>query len=177
LRTVLVALIAMLVLVACGGSDTTDDVTTPDPVTEDTAEDGEIVTEATTSTTQSSDDEAPADSSDVGTASVTIGDQTFEFTENTFCTGSVFHFHMPGNTQAAVSITTPPPGVEVDLPDSPGWIADSERTGAEESSVDSFTIEGGESEEGTPYLMSGTATFYNSNEGLVEGSFEASCAG
>lgn len=169
------ALIGVLAATACGGGDSTQDETTTSPAVEDTVDESGSDPGTATTQTQEGGEADQAAGPEAGTATVTIGDETLEFTEQGFCTGSVLTFNMPGNTQFSVSIVFPPPAVEVNDPDGPDWIADSERTGFEESSVDSFTSEGGPLEGGTPIRVSGTATFTDGTD-LVDGSFEAMCS-
>lgn len=155
---------AMMLIAACGGSGVGTDsngVTTtgagPDVANGEAAAD-------------------TATGSDATAATVTIGDDTYEFSGVSMScnTGNVI-IRMADDDSSLVVIQSSPDLVEVTLPGGAEWIATASETrgaGAEDSSVDSVNWEG---DVLTP-TVEGTATFYNSSEGLVEGSFHATCA-
>jgi hypothetical protein len=137
----------------------------------------------------------PGPASDVSVASVTIGGETYEFQSTGFpaerCDPAFFggaHVVLVmadengevlyvNDSSSGVTIALIPeevddtqvPAVSVSLAENDtDWYADPGRFGAEESSVDSWSIDGNH--------IQGTATFYSSTgEGPVQGSFEATC--
>jgi hypothetical protein len=198
-RAIAATLLVAGVLAGCGGTDTSGDVTedTTDvaaPTTAPAAATTAVPTEpAETPTTAPPAQEEPAATVDVSTATVTVGDETYDFGATGFITercnpsffgGAQVILQLLDVTEEPLTvggqmvfldialIPNDPSSTAVNVPTPEPdreWIADSESVQVSGTSVDDWSIDGN--------IIRGSATFASTaGEGPVPGTFEILCA-